>query len=75
MHHPNLIFSSFKLSAAAAMQASSSSSSSSVGDSMKTFRAQTRNPPTWTAPNPSQATPNDNNPIASQKTAPPPPVQ
>ncbi len=75
MSHPSLIFENFKTSAAAAMRASESSGSATQGDSMKTFRAATRTPPQWTAPNPTQATPNDNNPIASQKTAPPPPVQ
>ena len=72
--HPNLIFSAFKEAAAAAMKPAESYGPSGVGDSMKTFRAERRNPPQWTEPNSSQATPNDN-PIAAQKTAPPPPVQ
>lgn len=75
MSHVNLIFEVFKSAAAAALRPAETSGSATQGDSMKSFRAQTRNPPQWTAPNPNQATPNDNNPIASQKTAPPPPVQ
>lgn len=46
-----------------------------MGDSMKAFRGQTRNTSQWTTTNSTQATPNENNPVASQKTAPPPPVQ
>lgn len=72
--HPNMIFDSFKLAAAAALRPADPSGSSGVSDSMKTFQAARRNPPQWTAPNSTQATPNDN-PIAAQKTAPPPPVQ
>lgn len=72
--HPNMIFDSFKQAAAAAMKPAEVSGAAGVGDSMKTYQAERRNPPQWTAPNSTQATPNDN-PIAAQKTAPPPPVQ
>lgn len=75
MNRPSLIFDNFKLAAASAMRASESSGSATVGDSMKTFRAQTRSTPQWTAPTTTQPTLNEPNPVASQKTAPPPPVQ
>jgi len=74
MAHPNMIFESFKAAAAAAMRPAETFGSSGVGDSMKSFRAASASPPKWTEPNSTQATPNDN-PIAGQKTAPPPPVQ
>lgn len=75
MTHQSKTFDAFnKLAAAAAMQSTEASRSSTVGDSMKTFRGQSRSTSQWTSPNPTQATPNDN-PIAAQKMTPPPPVQ
>lgn len=71
---PNMLFDKFKQAAAAAMKPAELSGASGVGDSMKAFKAERSNPPQWTAPNPTQATPNDS-PVAAQKTAPPPPVQ
>lgn len=73
--HPNMIFDAFnKVAAASATGALSASGPAGMGDSMKSFKSETRTKSTWSAPNPSQAVPM-NNPIAAQKIAPPPPVQ
>lgn len=70
---PNLIFDAFlKIAAAEATTPAKSTGPDGAGDSMQ--RLRTGSMPRYTAPNPTQATPNPN-PIAAQKVAPPPPVQ
>ncbi len=71
---PNLIFADF-LKTAASMAASpmKSTGPDGAGDSMQKLKSTPT--PRYTAPNPTQATPNPNPPIAGQKITPPPPVQ
>lgn len=71
---PNMIFEAFvKSSGMSPTLPALATKPDGAGDSMQKLRTGSSKP-SWTAPNPTQATPSDN-PIAAQKIAPAPPVQ